>query len=324
MDTIGARSQAGLTQEFTPEYVDRMIRGLALMAGWSGMENIYKNLMSTFVRDLRRATQPGQPFAPVMDAFLTVFSGNSGAAPYLCAAIDAAVDFNNPPITAHYNLCLLRIYFDAVAGDEPRAMIYIDRFDYPDSWQTTLNLRLGHAERVIRAGPCRDTLESQLWDAANATQFMAEQLAELELERSESETDHESPEILHDMKREHDPAVVQAAMKSGAAKNVYQAVARAQLTREYLVVTLAKKATAWRVRDNKVGRGGIVVFPPVDSTRPAGIDRLEVAGWSNELRNPERWVPGCLAVNEAGECWEARGGDEQHGADAWVSMRAPC
>jgi hypothetical protein len=307
MDTICAESQAAGTQQFSPEYVSRMVRGLALLFGSSGMDDIYKQLMSAFVRDLRRALQSGCSSAQITDAFLTAFSDNSDSTHYLCAAIDAAVDFRYFSTTATgYNLRLLRIYFEALAGDESRTvMIYSDRFI-----PCGVSLRLGHAEQAIRANPCRHTLDSQLLDEA---------LFYSDLE-PESETDDESTEILHDMKREHDPAVVRAAMKSGAAKNIYQAVAHAQLTREYLVVTLARKATEWRVQDGKVGRGGIVVFPPVDITRPASIDRIAVAGWSNELRNPERWVPGCIALNEDGKLWEAKGGDEWYGADAWVSM----
>jgi hypothetical protein len=325
MDTISGKSQTGTTRQLSPEYVGRLMKGLVVLARWPGMDDVYGPLMSNFICDIQRALQAGWPSVRVIDAILTAFSDNPDARSHLRAAIDAAVDFKLMSIAGCYNLCLLRAYFDVMADDEPRNVIYSGRSvpcllsDYPVAWQTahdycpSLILRLGQAEQVIRANPCRHTLDSQLLDEA---------LFYDDLE-PESETDDESPEILHDMKREYDPAVVQATLKSGLAKNIYQAVAHAQLTREYLVVTLARKATEWRVKDGKVGLGGIVVFPPVNPARPAGIDRIEVSGWSNELRSPEHWVPGCIAVNKDGKCWEAKGGDEQHGADAWVPMWTP-
>ncbi|SEG15794.1 hypothetical protein [Marinobacterium lutimaris] len=34
----------------------------------------------------------------------------------------------------------------------------------------------------------------------------------------------------------------------------------------------------------------------------------EYAGWMNELRNPEMWTPGCIAIDPEGNQWEATGG----------------
>ncbi|WP_229503617.1 hypothetical protein [Massilia putida] len=62
----------------------------------------------------------------------------------------------------------------------------------------------------------------------------------------------------------------------------------------------------WRKERGYVGRGGVVVFY-------AG----KINSWVNELRNPDHWVAGAVAVNEAGNSWLAIGGDEQNGATAW-------
>lgn len=44
----------------------------------------------------------------------------------------------------------------------------------------------------------------------------------------------------------------------------------------------------------------------------------EVTGWMNELRNPESWRPGCIAVQEDRTCYIATGGNEQDGANEWL------
>lgn len=62
----------------------------------------------------------------------------------------------------------------------------------------------------------------------------------------------------------------------------------------------------WRKERGYVGRGGVVVLY-------AG----KINSWVNELRNPDHWVAGAVAVNEAGDSWIAIGGDEQNGATAW-------
>lgn len=45
----------------------------------------------------------------------------------------------------------------------------------------------------------------------------------------------------------------------------------------------------------------------------------EVQGWVNQLRNPERWQPGCIAVDEQGNTWTAMMGNERDGALMWLS-----
>ena len=52
----------------------------------------------------------------------------------------------------------------------------------------------------------------------------------------------------------------------------------------------------------------------------------EIAGWTQYLDLPSAWVPGCIAVDDAGNEYCATGGDEQSGALSWeyyfVSHRA--
>lgn len=59
----------------------------------------------------------------------------------------------------------------------------------------------------------------------------------------------------------------------------------------------------WREQWGYIGRGGVVVL----------FDG-EVQSWVNELRNPEHWQPGCIAVDEDGKSWTTMAGNEQNGA----------
>ena len=43
-----------------------------------------------------------------------------------------------------------------------------------------------------------------------------------------------------------------------------------------------------------------------------------VNGWRDEVRNPEDFCPGCLAFTANEEVYEARGGNDQHGAKEWI------
>ena len=47
---------------------------------------------------------------------------------------------------------------------------------------------------------------------------------------------------------------------------------------------------------------------------------VEVAGWTLELRDAGSWVPGCLAINNAGDMHEATGGNDYDGAAEWVQI----
>ncbi len=61
---------------------------------------------------------------------------------------------------------------------------------------------------------------------------------------------------------------------------------------------------------NETGRcGGVVV-----------VHDGEVSGWVNELRNPESWVPGCVAVDSDGNQFKAVGGNDYDGADYWENI----
>lgn len=52
--------------------------------------------------------------------------------------------------------------------------------------------------------------------------------------------------------------------------------------------------------------GGVVVFDG------------DVQSWNNELRNPDDWQPGCVAVDEKGKSWTAIAGDAYAGALMWL------
>ncbi len=66
-------------------------------------------------------------------------------------------------------------------------------------------------------------------------------------------------------------------------------------------------ALVWSAQNGYIGRGGVIVI----------FDGLP-QGWVNELRNPETWRPGCIAVDETGHSWIAVGGNDQDGASKWM------
>jgi len=41
-------------------------------------------------------------------------------------------------------------------------------------------------------------------------------------------------------------------------------------------------------------------------------------GWMEQLGEPQKWMPGVMAVGPDGSKWTARGGDEIAGAEDWV------
>lgn len=73
---------------------------------------------------------------------------------------------------------------------------------------------------------------------------------------------------------------------------------------------LIEKSIRWRKDNNRESGGVVIVFEG------------EVEGWSNELRNPAHWQPGCVAVEVNGACWIATGGNEYHGAERWEPVVA--
>ncbi|MGZ4823090.1 MAG: hypothetical protein ACXVZT_00645 [Terriglobales bacterium] len=72
-------------------------------------------------------------------------------------------------------------------------------------------------------------------------------------------------------------------------------------------MTDIEMAGRWREEFGYIGRAGVIV-----------VFEGKVQSWVNELRNPEHWQPGCVAVDEAGRTWTAVGGDAKDGASAWM------
>lgn len=68
-------------------------------------------------------------------------------------------------------------------------------------------------------------------------------------------------------------------------------------------------AETWRLENGYTGKGGVVV-----------VFDGEVQSWCNELRNPEHWQPGCVAVDEDGNEWVATDGNCHNGAEKWLAM----
>lgn len=65
-------------------------------------------------------------------------------------------------------------------------------------------------------------------------------------------------------------------------------------------------AETWRAEHGYVGRGGVII-----------IFNGVVNSWVNELRDPDHWSPGCIAVDESGNQWISVGGNGQRGAVRW-------
>lgn len=72
-------------------------------------------------------------------------------------------------------------------------------------------------------------------------------------------------------------------------------------------MSYAKAAEEWRTTNGYTEKGGVVVF--FEGTPQ---------GWVDELRNPEEWQPGSIAVDESDTEWIAHGGDNQNGAASWI------
>ena len=48
----------------------------------------------------------------------------------------------------------------------------------------------------------------------------------------------------------------------------------------------------------------------------------EFSGWMDRLRDPNHWMPGCVAVLDDGSAYVARGGNDYDGAQEWVPANA--
>ncbi|MGY6251830.1 hypothetical protein ACXIVK_00100 [Paraburkholderia caledonica] len=73
-------------------------------------------------------------------------------------------------------------------------------------------------------------------------------------------------------------------------------------------VTLIEDARHYREQEALVAKDGVVV-----------LFQGEVQGWVNQLRNPEHWQPGCVAVDAQGRTWTTIAGSERNGALTWLA-----
>lgn len=71
--------------------------------------------------------------------------------------------------------------------------------------------------------------------------------------------------------------------------------------------SLAGQAAKYRLERQLAG--GVVVF----------FDG-ELNGWMNQLRDPQTWRPGCIALDEQGNQWKSVGGNDYDGAREWVPV----
>lgn len=72
----------------------------------------------------------------------------------------------------------------------------------------------------------------------------------------------------------------------------------------------AQLAEQWR-KEHGHNHGVVVIF------------NGQATGWMNELRSPESWEPGCVAVDPAGVEWVATGGNAYDGATKWERLVEP-
>jgi hypothetical protein len=71
-------------------------------------------------------------------------------------------------------------------------------------------------------------------------------------------------------------------------------------------------ASRWRAsQDDETRRSGIVL-----------IWNGMVTGWRDRLRDPQKDVPGVLAVDVKGQVFVAEGGDDYSGAKCWKPVDA--
>lgn len=77
------------------------------------------------------------------------------------------------------------------------------------------------------------------------------------------------------------------------------------------IKTLKNRAEKFRQSLVHKPAGGVVVFY-----------NGKAVSWVNELRNPESWEPGVIAMNAEGNFWRATGGDARSGAKEWQPLVA--
>ena len=71
-----------------------------------------------------------------------------------------------------------------------------------------------------------------------------------------------------------------------------------------------KLADQYRQNERPDLQGGVVV-----------IFDNKVAGWMNELRDPQSWESGCIAINEADQTWVSVGDNAYDGAERWEPVK---
>lgn len=72
---------------------------------------------------------------------------------------------------------------------------------------------------------------------------------------------------------------------------------------------LHKIAQRWRKNNGYADKSGVII-----------IFKNTVQGWVNELRDPQHWCPGCLAIDTDGNQWRAVGGNDYDGAAEWQAI----
>ena len=75
-------------------------------------------------------------------------------------------------------------------------------------------------------------------------------------------------------------------------------------------MSTTKLVQKWRQKHGYTDKGGVVVV----------FDGI-VQGWVNELRDPQHWQPGCIAVDDRGAEYVADGGNSRDGAKTWNQVR---
>lgn len=63
-------------------------------------------------------------------------------------------------------------------------------------------------------------------------------------------------------------------------------------------------------------------MPEINAGGVVLIYRGQAYGWRDCVRDPHQDCPGALAVDLGGQVWQAQGGDDYHGARAWVPVQA--
>lgn len=75
-----------------------------------------------------------------------------------------------------------------------------------------------------------------------------------------------------------------------------------------MIEALRLTAAEWRAGNQEHREGIVLVWDG------------KVYGWKNQLRDPACERPGAYAVDKDGLVFKAEGGDDYHGAKAWVAV----